>query len=182
MLHGRAPSPLMTTDVPLLAQYAILARSLAVPRRPALIAGLKKPRSTKAASDAATTDAAMPSPNCRVPRLLNVEDSSVAPNDGSGLSGTVPDLHNQHLVHPPGVAAHDRGRGFDVADGIRALPDECGASGQPWHENGAPAGAKPRAGLPGRPHTAASRPRQAPRDREGNLRSGQASPRLSVWL
>jgi hypothetical protein len=67
-----------------------------------------------------------------------------------------------HLVHPPGVAAHDRGRGLDVADGIRALPGECGASGQPRHENAAPAGAKPRASLPGRPYMAASRPRQPP--------------------
>jgi hypothetical protein len=42
----------MTTDVPLLAQYAIFGQVARRSQEAALIAGLKKPRSTKAASDA----------------------------------------------------------------------------------------------------------------------------------
>jgi hypothetical protein len=47
-------------------------------------------------------------------------------------SGTVPDEHIEHLAHRPGVAAHDRGGGLDVAGGIKTLPGEreSGAAGE----------------------------------------------------
>jgi hypothetical protein len=39
-------------------------------------------------------------------------------------SGTVDDECAEHLAHRFGIAAHDRGGGFDVADRIKMLPGE----------------------------------------------------------
>ena len=43
---------------------------------------------------------------------------------GSGVVRCVPDEGVEHLAHRFGVAAHDRGGGLDVADGVNVLPGE----------------------------------------------------------
>ena len=62
----------------------------------------------------------------------------IAHNDGSAAaakvaapsadricaSGVIPDERVEHLTHRFWVAAHDRGRGLDVANGIKVLPGE----------------------------------------------------------
>ena len=52
-------------------------------------------------------------------------------------SGAVPDEGVEHLAHRFGVAAHDRGGGLDVADGVNVLPGEREPRvvGEPPEEN-----------------------------------------------